>query len=137
MSKNEMPLNARSVALRLGTALSTLNGWLSADEEHPAHERRFAFHTYRGRKRLWSEAGFVALERAIEIESEPGGVLGGWRSGYGSRAASAHEAGEARKAMLCVLAFHHDGDPATRADLASTAGDEDSDAGEAQGCPRL
>ncbi len=64
----DAPLDARTVALRLGVALSTLNGWLGADEERPLAERRFHFHSYRGRKRVWSEQAFRLLERAIETE---------------------------------------------------------------------
>lgn len=38
------------------------------------------FHAYRGRKRVWSEKAFQQLQAAIEKESGPGGVLGGWRA---------------------------------------------------------
>jgi hypothetical protein len=106
----ETPLNARTVAARLGIALSTLNAWLAAEEERPLLDRRFHFHTFHGRKRLWSEANFQALERAIEAESEPGGRLAGWRTGSGNRSKSAREGAAATAAMLAVLGFRYDED---------------------------
>ena len=79
MSKEEAPLNACAVARRLGVGLSTLNSWLAADENRAPHQRNFHFHSYRGRKRIWSESAYLALECAIALESEPGGMLGQWR----------------------------------------------------------
>jgi hypothetical protein len=110
MSKYEAPINFREVAFLIGVARSTLNGWLSADEERPAHERRFSFHSYRGRKRVWSEASFFKLERAIAAESEPGGCLAGWRSRHGSHVASVPDA--ATEAMLRVLGYYDSDEPA-------------------------
>ena len=83
--KPETPLNARTVAARLGFALSTLNAWLAAEEDRPVVERRFNCHAFHGRKRVWSLAGFEALKGAIEAESEPNGRLAGWRNGWGGR----------------------------------------------------
>ena len=76
MPKEEAPLNACAVARRLGVGLSTLNSWLAADENRAPHQRNFHFHSYRGRKRIWSESAYLALECAIALESEPGGMLG-------------------------------------------------------------
>jgi hypothetical protein len=121
MTKSETPLNFREVAFLLGVARSTLNGWLSADEERPAHERRFSFHSYRGRKRVWAEASFVKLERAIAAESEPGGCLAGWRSRHGSHAASVPDA--ATEAMLRVLGYYDGDEPAAGADGPGDADD--------------
>lgn len=74
------PLNARAVAAGLGISLSTLNGWLAADKARHPDNRLLSFHAYRGRKRVWSETAYLALERAVERESSPGGILGGWRT---------------------------------------------------------
>lgn len=110
----ETPLTARVVALRLGVSRSTLDTWLGADEERPLAERRFQFHVYHGRKRLWSEAGFQALKCAIETESQPGGLLGGWRDGSGSggpgsdgASARAKDNTAAAEAMRKVLGYSH------------------------------
>lgn len=59
---------------RLGVGRRTLEGWLAADLQRHPDERRFQLHVRHGRKRLWTEARFKALEAAIERESEPGGV---------------------------------------------------------------
>lgn len=68
------------VAQDLRTSKRTLDGWLSADLLRPVELRRFQFHTFRGRKRIWSTAAFEMLKSAIERESAPGGVLAGSRS---------------------------------------------------------
>lgn len=103
MHEQESPLNARSVALRLGVHISTLNCWLASDEERRPENRRFGFHRYRGRKRVWTIAAFNALKLAIEAESEPGGCLGGWRRGADKRETT--DDGAASEALDQVLAF--------------------------------
>jgi hypothetical protein len=65
-------LGAAEVADRLGIALSTLNGWLKADEQRPESMQVFAFHRCRGRSRLWSETSFQKLDLAIHQESKNG-----------------------------------------------------------------
>lgn len=138
MSKDETPLNARTVAARLGIGLSTLNGWLAAEEDRPLLDQRFHFHTFHGRKRVWSLAGFQSLKQAIEAESEPGGVLAGWRNGPGSRSRSAREAAAATAAMLSVLGFRHDEDPAGGPDgSVHDSHDEQAAATEVTRCPQL
>jgi hypothetical protein len=52
-----------------------LDQWLTDDMLRPADERRFQFHTFRGAKRIWTEAAFQNLRAAIERESLSGGVL--------------------------------------------------------------
>lgn len=69
-------LEVKDVAIRLGIATSTLNGWLKEDEGRA--QPIFAFHRWRGRQRRWSEAGFQKLEIAIHRESRAG-VLSGSR----------------------------------------------------------
>ena len=122
MHSAQPPLDAGGVALRLGVRPSTLNGWLAADEERSLQERRFHFHTYRGRKRVWSETAYVDLERAIERESEPGGVLGGWRNAA-DRTIGPDQEPAARAALDRVLSFRHD------------APEEEADGGEDQAPP--
>src|ERR1700675_4123877 len=68
------------VARDLRTSKRTLDGWLSADLLRPVDSRKFQFHTFRGRKRIWSTAAFEMLKSAIERESAPGGVLEASRS---------------------------------------------------------
>jgi hypothetical protein len=68
------------VALDLRISKRTLDGWLSADLLRPRDDMRFQFHTFRGRKRIWSKDAFELLKSAIERESAPGGVLAGSRS---------------------------------------------------------
>ncbi len=72
--------NAFQTAHDLGIARSTLDSWLSRDQARGLEDRRLTFHAYRGRKRVWSEKAFQQLQAAIEKESGPGGVLGGWRA---------------------------------------------------------
>jgi hypothetical protein len=141
MSTHDTPLDARTVALRIGVGLSTLNMWLSADEERPLAERRFQFHDYHGRKRLWSEAGFQALKSAIETESQPGGCLGGWRDGSGRCEASggAKNDSAAAVAMRKVLAFRHSGVTSHGPDTQNRVDDNDDarlPALEVKPCPR-
>jgi hypothetical protein len=71
-------ITAKQAALRLGTATSTLNGWLAEDDARDPDRRLFEFHRWRGNKRIWSEDGFVKLELAIHRESQDG-VLSGAR----------------------------------------------------------
>lgn len=84
-------------ATDLRVSKRTLDTWLSADLLRPLDMRRFQFHTFRGRKRIWSENAFEQLKLAIERESAPGGVLAAYSSSsvtaigmpmahYGSRA---------------------------------------------------
>src|SRR5689334_7134911 len=54
---------------------TTLEEWLAADLLRPQDDRRFQFHRWRGRKRIWSPEAYRKLIEAIEHESEPGGVL--------------------------------------------------------------
>jgi hypothetical protein len=68
------------VAADLRIGKRTLDGWLAADLLRAIDDRRFQFHTMRGRKRIWSATAFQNLEAAIERESAPGGVLAGSRS---------------------------------------------------------
>jgi hypothetical protein len=110
MQENGPPFNACAVAKRLGVSLSTLNWWISADEERRPEYRRFQFHSYRGRKRIWSETHYLSLERAVEIESAPGGVLGGWRKTTDRENASERES-SAREALDRVLNFRQSNDP--------------------------
>lgn len=142
MQQDETPLNARTVAARLGIGLSTLNGWLAAEEDRPLLDQRFHFHTFHGRKRVWSLAGFQSLKQAIEDESEPGGVLAGWRKGPGSDSRSAREAAAATAtataAMLSVLGFRHDKDPAGGpGGSVHDSDDEQAAATEVKQCPQL
>lgn len=127
---HDAPLDARTVALRLGVALSTLNGWLAVDEERPLAERRFHFHGYRGRKRVWSEQAFRLLERAIETESEPGGCLGGWRGECGNTSVSARDKGNtaAVEAMRKVLGFGNDNVTSYGPGALVDAGNDDANA---------
>ena len=137
MQQDETPLNARTVAARLGIGLSTLNGWLAAEEDRPLHDRRFHFHTFHGRKRVWSLAGFQSLKQAIEDQSEPGGVLAGWRKGPGSHSRSASEAAEATTAMLRVLGFRYNNEPTVRS--GRSVHDRDDEQAKTTGgeqCPR-
>ena len=124
----DAPLDARTVALRLGVALSTLNMWLAADEERPLAERRFQFHVYHGRKRLWLDAGFQSLKSAIETESQPGGCLGGWRDGSGRREASGGGKNDsaAAVAMRKVLAFRRSGVTSYGSDTQNRVDDNDN-----------
>jgi hypothetical protein len=68
------------VTVDLRISKRTLDGLLSADLLRPVESRRFQFHTFRGRKRIWSVLAFEMLKSAIERESAPGGVLAGSRS---------------------------------------------------------
>jgi hypothetical protein len=70
-------LSAREVAIRLGTAVSTLNAWLAEDEMREQPCRLFDFHRWRGNKRMWSQEGFERLEMAIHRESQSGVLAGG------------------------------------------------------------
>jgi hypothetical protein len=63
------------VVERLRIGRSTLDQWLANDILRPVGERRFQFHTFRGAKRVWTEAAFQNLQKAIEHESLSGGVL--------------------------------------------------------------
>lgn len=138
MQQDETPLNARTVAARLGIGLSTLNGWLAAEEDRPLLDQRFHFHTFHGRKRVWSLANFQSLKQAIEDESEPGGVLAGWRKGPGGHNRSAREAAAATAAMLSVLAFRHDKDPAGEpGSSVHDSEDEHAATTEVKQCPQL
>ncbi len=65
------------VVERLRVGRRTFDGWLSDDLFRAAGEQLFQFHTYRGRKRIWTETAFQNLRQAIERESQPGGVLAG------------------------------------------------------------
>ena len=65
-------LTVRKVAQRLGVATSTLNSWLLADEQRPAHLQVLQFHRWRGGRRLWSEGGYGHLEEAIHRQSQSG-----------------------------------------------------------------
>lgn len=113
MPKDDAPLDARTVARLLGVSISTMNCWLAADEERHPEDRRFAFHSYRGRKRVWTADACEALKQAIETESEPDGCLGGWRNADGDRGVSAGDA--ATEAMLRVLGFYDGDEPAAPA----------------------
>ena len=73
------------VAAELRLSRRTLDGWLATDLKRAVDDRRFQFHTSRGRKRIWSETAFQNLRVAIERESAPGGVL----SASSSRSATA------------------------------------------------
>src|SRR5262249_41441550 len=68
-------LTIDEIALRLRVGKRPIDGWLAADLLRAADDRRFQFHSRRGRKRIWTEAAFQQLRAAIERESEPGGVL--------------------------------------------------------------
>jgi hypothetical protein len=74
------------VVAELLVSKRTLDTWLAADLLRAIDDRRFQFHTMRGRKRIWSTTAFQNLEAAIERESAPGGVLAG--SGSKSETAS-------------------------------------------------
>src|SRR5437016_10400217 len=67
----------KEVAQRLRVGHRTLEGWLANDLLRAPDDRRFQYHTRRGRKRIWTETQFGQLKAAIERESEPGGVLAG------------------------------------------------------------
>lgn len=56
---------------------TSLDRWLKADLLRAIDDRRFHFHTRRGRKRIWSPEAFKNLKAAIERESAAGGVLAG------------------------------------------------------------
>src|SRR5215813_7979056 len=75
MTVGDRTIDEVAAALRLGRR--TLDGWLAADLLRAPDDRRFQFHTRRGRKRIWSESAFQLLKAAIERESAPGGVLAG------------------------------------------------------------
>lgn len=90
----------KEVARDLRVATSTLNGWLGADARRPPQERRLHFHAFRGRRRFWSPHAFEQLKAAIERESAPGGVLGGWRSGHGATEIATPSAEEALREVM-------------------------------------
>jgi hypothetical protein len=73
MSNRDLVIAEVVVRLRIGRR--TLDGWLSDDLLRAAGERLFQFHTYRGRKRIWTETAFQNLREAIERESQRGGAL--------------------------------------------------------------
>lgn len=79
MMEKRKAMTASDVAAALGTAVSTLNSWLSGDELREPTRRCFDFHRWRGNRRVWSEEGFQLLETAIHRESQLGGVLAGGR----------------------------------------------------------
>lgn len=131
-------MDARTVAAYLGIALSTLNGWLAAEEDRPAADQRFHFHTFHGRKRLWSQDGFRALKQAIETESEPGGVLAGWRKAPSGHHRSAREVAAATAAMLSVLAFHQNKDSGSGpSGSVHDSDDEQAARAEVKQCPQF
>jgi hypothetical protein len=72
-------LDTGEIAERLNVAMSTLSGWLRADQARRPEDRVFDFHRWRGRSRYWSEEGFQKLEMAIHRESQVG-VLARWRT---------------------------------------------------------
>jgi hypothetical protein len=74
---NPSDLDVKTVAERLGVAVSTLNSWLKDDELRPVDGRVFEFHRWRGRVRRWTEEGFLSLETAIHRESAVGVLSGG------------------------------------------------------------
>ena len=65
-------LTVRTIAQRLGVAVSTLNTWLHEDDQRPAHLQVLQFHRWRGARRLWSEDGYRHLEEAIHRQSQSG-----------------------------------------------------------------
>ncbi|WP_180982427.1 hypothetical protein [Methylocella silvestris] len=73
-------LTIEDVISRLKISRRTLESWLAEDLRRATDERRFHFHVRHGRRRLWTETSYLALEHAIERESEPGGVLAGSQS---------------------------------------------------------
>ena len=73
MSGRDLVITEVVERLRLGRR--TFDGWLAEDLLRAADERLFQFHTYRGRKRIWTETAFQNLRQAIERESQLGGVL--------------------------------------------------------------
>jgi hypothetical protein len=72
---SDRDLVVAEVVGRLRIGRRTFDGWLSDDLSRAAGEQLFQFHTYRGRKRIWTETAFQNLRQAIERESQPGGVL--------------------------------------------------------------
>src|SRR5215813_9337311 len=72
MTVGDRTIDEVAAALRLGRR--TLDGWLAADLLRAPDDRRFQFHTRRGRKRIWTESAFQLLKASIERESVPGGV---------------------------------------------------------------
>jgi hypothetical protein len=122
--KHPALLTARAVAGRLGVSLSTLNGWLATDQGREPADRRFTHHCYRGRKRLWTEEAFNKLEAAVERESEPGGVLGRWRSDCAPSTVtvSCANAGDALTQVLNWGRNHANGKHATTQMIRRTGG---------------
>lgn len=102
----DFPADAKAVARRLGISRGTLDAWIARDRELAPDARKFHFHTYRGRKRVWSEAAFQALQSSVERESADGGCLGRWRSPESARSTTAVEtAASSRAALEKVLNF--------------------------------
>jgi hypothetical protein len=64
---------ADEVAQKLGVSKSSLDGRLVEDRKRSS--QLFAYHGYRGKKRIWTRAGYQALESALKKQSEPGGAL--------------------------------------------------------------
>ena len=98
-------LSAREVAIRLGTAVSTLNAWLADDELREQSRRLFDFHRWRGNKRMWTDEGFEMLEMAIHRESQSG-VLAGGRTRERTRRESPPDP-DADAALEAVLGAKH------------------------------
>ncbi len=96
----DFPANAKAVARRLGISRGTLDAWIAKDRELAPAERKFHFHAYRGRKRVWTEAAFQALQSAVERESADGGCLSRWRNPAGARSKRALEASHLGQAAL-------------------------------------
>jgi hypothetical protein len=96
---------AREVAIRLGTAVSTLNAWLADDEMRAQSHRLFEFHRWRGNKRMWTEEGFERLEMAIHSESQCGVLAGGRTREKNGRASPPDP--DAEVALETVLGTQH------------------------------
>src|SRR5262249_54765114 len=54
----------------LRVSKTTLDNWLTRDLLRAVDDRRFQFHSRRGRKRIWSPTAFEQLRDAIERESQ-------------------------------------------------------------------
>ena len=99
--------------LRIGKR--TLEQWLATDLLRAVDDRRFQFHTQRGRKRIWSETAYRNLEVAIERESAPGGVLATYTCSHHMQDAElrqvlAEVSADARRKLRVLEWAHQPGD---------------------------